>query len=329
MIKNFTIAVAALIAAASLNATTGFVRAEAQDLSGGYAGPTQPGSATDQRQTTVTQETPSRIQRNRRNRSERAPTPPDPAVIRSEVEALLISGELNCQVAEAKQLGVNAEQQKVYETSCASGPGYILVASAPVQSYDCIELAAQADQARARDPNADVGMLCSIEANLDVMSVLRAYAQEAGVSCNVDQASLIGKSTEGSNVYEIGCAGAQGAWIEKTATSWTKTECLQVRAQGATCRFTTPEEEASSFKERLVGSQAANCDVQQVRLMGQNANGRFYEAKCAGADGVIARLDAQNAVQQIYPCATAQQIGGGCTLTPAPVAAPATNEQKP
>ena len=57
--------------------------------------------------------------------------------------------------------------------------------------------------------------------------------------------------------------------------------------------------------------------------MGRNANGVFYEAKCDGADGVIARLNDQNAVQQIYPCATAQQIGGGCKLTPAPAAAPA------
>ena len=57
--------------------------------------------------------------------------------------------------------------------------------------------------------------------------------------------------------------------------------------------------------------------------MGQNANGMFYEAKCEGADGVIARLNAENAVQQIYPCATAQRIGGGCKLTTAPATAAA------
>ena len=32
-------------------------------------------------------------------------------------------------------------------------------------------------------------------------------------------------------------------------------------------------------------------------------------------------LGTENAVQQIYPCATAQRIGGGCKLTPAPAAA--------
>jgi hypothetical protein len=57
--------------------------------------------------------------------------------------------------------------------------------------------------------------------------------------------------------------------------------------------------------------------------MGSNPNGRFYEAKCgAEGEGYIARINNEGATQQIYPCATAQRIGGGCTLTPAPAAAP-------
>jgi hypothetical protein len=60
--------------------------------------------------------------------------------------------------------------------------------------------------------------------------------------------------------------------------------------------------------------------------MGQNANGRFYEAKCAAeGEGYIARINTEGVTQQIYPCATAQRIGGGCRFTPAP-AAPAPTE---
>ena len=47
-------------------------------------------------------------------------------------------------------------------------------------------------------------------------------------------------------------------------------------------------------------------------------------------DGFIARVK-DGSTQQVYPCATAQQVGGGCTLTPAPAApaaAPATTEQQ-
>ncbi len=60
--------------------------------------------------------------------------------------------------------------------------------------------------------------------------------------------------------------------------------------------------------------------------MGSNANGRFVEVKCAAeGEGYIARIK-DDATQQIYPCATAQRIGGGCTLTPAPAAAPASEQ---
>jgi hypothetical protein len=332
MSKTFSFLVAGAIAATTLHAapveaqSTMQRRAQAQDTQGRFAGPSQPGNPTDQRATSVTRETPSRLGRHRRVREEEQPAAADPARIQAEVAALITSTSLSCQVGETKQIGVNAEQQKVYETSCASGPGYILVAATPPLSYDCIELAAQAEQSRARDPNVDVGMQCSIEANLDVMRVVRGYAQEAGVACNIDEGALVGKSGAGNNVYEVGCADTQGLWIEKAGSAWTQTECLQVKAQGGSCRFTTPQEEAAAMKAWLAGSEAASCNVEQVRLMGQNANGRFYEAKCTGADGVIARLNAEHAVQQVYPCATAQQIGGGCTLTSASAAAPATTE---
>ena len=117
-------------------------------------------------------------------------------------------------------------------------------------------------------------------------------------------------------MYEVGCADAAGFWVKQLNDNWTKTPCIQVLAEGGACAFTTAAENAAQVKQLLAGSEAAGCDVTEARLMGQNANGMFYEAKCAGADGVIARVNAENVVQQIYPCATAQRIGGGCTLTP-------------
>ncbi|MNL38026.1 hypothetical protein D3C87_1602070 [compost metagenome] len=126
---------------------------------------------------------------------------------------------------------------------------------------------------------------------------------------------MIGATSDGAFVYEIGCAGADGYRIQRASTGWEKTECLQVLQQNATCSFTTPAEQAATVKSWLTGSEAAACDVQQVRLMGFNSNGRFYEATCAGADGVIVRFNTEMAVQQVYPCAIAEKIGGGCKLT--------------
>jgi hypothetical protein len=193
----------------------------------------------------------------------------------------------------------------------------------PPLATDCVVLANSAATVRASNPEADVGPQCAIPANLDTQRFLREYAEQAAVPCTVDEVRVVGKSNEDAIVYEVGCAAEQGYWIKKIAGAWNKTECVQVVAERAECRFTTPTEIAASVKTWLAGSDAAACDVTEARLMGQNTNGRFYEAKCAAGDGFIARTNAEHAVQQIYPCATAQQIGGGCTLTPAPAVAPA------
>lgn len=247
-----------------------------------------------------------------------------PEEIKAAAQAQAIAAGLTCQVTEASNPGVTAEQVKIYETACATGPGYILIASTPPQSFDCLELAGTAYTARLRDPAADVGQQCVLPANQNGLAVIGGWAREAGVSCTVDQAVAIGKSDENNIVYEVGCAGADGYWLEKVATGWKLQDCLQVASVGGTCRFTTAQEQADGFEPKLAGTEAAACDVSQVRLMGQNANGRFYEAKCAAdGEGYIARVNTEGATQQIYPCATAQRIGGGCTLTPAPEAAPA------
>jgi len=259
----------------------------------------------------------------RNQRQQRPPVAATPEEIKAAAQAQATAAGLTCQVTEATNPGVTAEQAKIYEAACAAGQGYILIASTPPQSFDCLELAGTAYTARLRDPAADVGQQCVLPANQNGLAVIGGWARDAGVACTVDEAVAIGKSAENNIVYEVGCAGADGYWLEKVASGWKLQDCLQVGSVGGTCRFTTAQEQADGFEPKLAGTDAAGCDVTQVRLMGQNANGRFYEAKCAAeGEGYIARVNAEGATQQIYPCATAQRIGGGCTLTPAPAATP-------
>ena len=317
--------------------------AHAQTASIEPSAPTAPGSATDPNPTTVTRDTSgSRMNRRtaedrrqeRMSRQQRGRQPAaaaTPEQILAEAQAQATAAGLTCQVTEAANPGVTAEQVKIYEAACATGPGYILIASTPPQSFDCLELAGTAYTARLRDPAADVGQQCVLPANQNGLAVIGGWAREAGATCTVDEAVAIGKSDANNIVYEVGCAGVDGYWLEKVATGWKLQDCLQIASVNGTCRFTTAQEQADGFEPKLAGTEASACDVSQVRLMGQNANGRFYEAKCvAEGEGYIARVSTEGATQQIYPCATAQRIGGGCTLTPAPAvqpeAAPAPTE---
>nr|WP_313417208.1 hypothetical protein [Brevundimonas diminuta] len=258
-----------------------------------------------------------------RQRQPRAPQPPSAEEVQAAAQGVLTATNTNCQITESKLLGQSANKESLYEVACATGPGYLLLTSTPPQATDCMVLASSAEQARARDPNADVGSQCSLPANDNAMAVFTAFAKEAGLSCTVDQGAIIGAKPGGAIVYEIGCAGVEGAQINKAASGWEVASCMELVSANASCRFTTPAEQVATLKGWLAGSEAAACDISQARYMGKNANGSFYEAACNGADGVIVRFDTAKAVQQVYPCATAQQIGGGCKLTTtAPAAAP-------
>lgn len=259
-----------------------------------------------------------------RNRPAPPPVAPTPEEIKAAAQALVVATGAACTVTEASQPGMNAEQQKIYEAACSEGPGLILIESTPPQNFNCLELAGTAYTARLRDPAADVGQQCLLPANQNGLAVIGGWARGAGVSCTVDEAVAIGKSDADNIVYEVGCAGSDGYWLERVGTGWDLKDCLLVSSTGGTCRFTTGQEQSDWFEPKLAGTEAAGCDVTQVRLMGSNANGRFYEAKCAAeGEGYIARINTEGVTQQIYPCATAQRIGGGCRFTPAPALPPA------
>lgn len=259
----------------------------------------------------------SRVNRNARGA---APATPEAAI--AAAQQIATAAGVSCQVTEANHLGVAARRAQSYEAACATGPGYILIGSTPPQAIDCVLLAGQADMDRARDPAAAVGSQCVIPQNTDVARVVAAYAAEAGIACTVDQGASIGRSSDDNLVYEVGCNGAEGYWIEKEPTGWTQTPCSIIVTKNQSCQFTTAAERAATLGTRLAG--AADCAVTDSRYMGANANGSFYEAKCGAGNGFIVRLDTAYAVQQVYPCEVAHRIGGGCTLTivpPAPAAA--------
>lgn len=264
---------------------------------------------------------------NRRNRNSQPDLTPEQIV--AAAQAMATTAGVTCQVSEALLRGQTPDGATTYEAACATGPGYILIGSTPPQAVDCVLLSGQADIERSRDPAADVGTQCQIAQNLDTVRVISVYAAEAGLTCTVDQAASIGKSREDNLIYEAGCNGADGAWLERLPTGWKVTECVQVVSQNGTCRFSTAEEQAATLKARFASNpEAAACDVTQARYMGANANGSFFEAKCAAGNGIIARFNTAFAVQQVYPCETAQRIGGGCTMTVVPPAPEAPAAQQ-
>lgn len=260
--------------------------------------------------------------RTRRDRTPRPAPEPTPEENRVAAQALLTGAGIGCQVTEAARLGVTAQQALTFEAVCASGPGYLAVASTPTTTFNCLELAGTAMVLRERDPAAPVGQQCTLPVNQNTVPIIGGFAREAGIDCTVDQASAFGKTDAGSLIYEIGCAEQDGYWIQKAEAGWEVTPCFQLILQGKTCRFSTAEESKGAWTTVLAGTDAAPCDVQQARHVGRDAQGlTVYEVKCAVGDGFFARVDASRKAQRVNACAVSAHVGGGCTMSPA---APAT-----
>lgn len=259
--------------------------------------------------------TAGRLNRRERQRQPAAPAAPTPEENIAAAQTFLTSKGVNCQVTEANFRGETATGDKLYEAVCANDFGYLaLISETAPMTLDCMEISESQKRSLAADPAAQVGPKCELPANDNFMTVLAQYAVQAQIPCTVDEANIIGKRG-GSNVYEIGCNGTDGYQISKTAQGWSTNSCFELVSANATCNFTTKAEQVATLKSWFAGSDAAACNITDVRYMGGNANGAFYEAACGGSDGLIARLDAAKAVQQVYPCAEAAQIGGGCKLT--------------
>ncbi|WP_420470765.1 hypothetical protein [Brevundimonas sp. FT23042] len=243
--------VVAMGLACGLLAGTG--AASAQDLNARYSDYSAPGTATDRVGVTVTRDNTSgsrlprqleeeRRQADRRRRAERggalAPSGVSSAEVLAAARTVATDAGIDCQMTEASNPGVVTGETPVYEAVCANGPGYVLIASSPPQSYDCFDLAGTAATARMSNPRANVGLQCEMPANQNSLEVIGGWARQAGVTCQVSNAVAVGKSVDDNSIYEIGCSDQEGFWLERSNNNWLVQRCSQVAAAGDRCRFT-------------------------------------------------------------------------------------------
>lgn len=249
--------------------------------------------------------------RRTRDRRGRAPSAEE---INQRAHTALASAGVTCDVSAANLVGVTGENNDLIEVACNSGVGYLVENARPARTFDCLTLASQADRLRAEGQPVPENSTCTLPGNQNGLAVMAAYATEAGVPCQIDAGKIAGRTQDGNTVYEVGCPGADGYHIERQASGWKRTDCLEVMGTGLQCDFSTPEEQATGIQPLLAGTAIDDCSAQAVRLLASNADGRYVEIKCAAGDGYVAIVK-DNAVAQVVPCRAAARVGGGCTLT--------------
>lgn len=258
-----------------------------------------------------------RQEREQQRQRGRQPAPPTAEEIQAAASGVAAVAVPTCQVTESSLLGMREGGAKLYEVACATGPGYIIeaVEGAPTAA-DCVLQSSLAWQLRQENPEADVGLQCALPGNQNRVQVISGYAQEAGVSCNADEAIAWNV-----RVYELGCAGTDGYRLQKDeGGAWTAMPCWRYALiSTGTCQLTTAEESRTEWPKLVANTEIAACNIEDVSWMGDNPQrGAFYELKCSTGEGVIVRFH-EGATQQVYSCVDAMQIfSKACELTAVP-----------
>lgn len=226
----------------------------------------------------------------------------------------LAEARVSCTVAASAEIGEIEGGKYLYEAACSEGPGYLVTTSEPPAVYDCLQLASSLELNPLEE--GQTATECTLPANKNRATLIAPLARAASVSCTVDNAIHLGLASDGKNRYEIGCAGADGYWIDvDSAGAVSKISCLTVTASSAECRYTTAAEQTATLRQRFSGPNAPDCTVEQGRGAGATATSEFFEVKCAGGAGYMFRANLEGEFQQAYTCEQAVSIAGGCKLT--------------
>lgn len=211
---------------------------------------------------------------------------------------------VDCEITAADQRGRGEAGERLYEIACRDAPGWMIISGSEPRAYGCLMLAEQ----------PRLGSLgCRLRANRNPRLHYARMAADAGLPCQVNDGAFIGRSAGGAPLYEIGCRNAAGAWLEQSRTGWVVTDCLDVRARGDNCRFTTPAEEALTLSRWLSGSPAGDCQPTRVRSMGRNAAGDHYvQLSCTRGEDRVVSLDADRRVISAMACTEAVHLSRPC-----------------
>ena len=256
---------------------------------------------------------------NAAEKAEAAKLPPITAKQRdqgkAEAPAAIQAAKLNCTMADAYyvQGGVDPKTKvktSVYEVACQEGPGFIIQQSGDMtQGFDCLAIGAA-----AKDKNS---LTCRLEGNADPKQGVAKLVAATGQTCTAPTAARPMGGTSAGEVYtEVACSGDLG-YVVMTAPGKAPiaSECVAMLGGGNTACQLTPPERTLANMSALAAKSGMPCTVSNARVVGTAAGSTSYEVACGSTPGYMIEASANRDFKSVIPCAKAQSLGGGCSLT--------------
>lgn len=235
--------------------------------------------------------------------------------------AMIQASALPCTLSDARFIGQGKTKDgdkevvsKFVEVACSEGTGFVFAAKEgqTPDVYDCLATASK--DASGKDNT----LKCALPANANPNAGVQAGITKAGNPCQVADAKYIGQN-KSSAFYEAKCASGSGVVVlqalPRTTAAPEVLSCLAWEGMGKACELTTHDANLAPAKA-LATKANASCQVKDTRYVLTSKNGDdYYEFACADNSGFMVQANNKGEFVKTIPCAQADYVAGGCTLT--------------
>jgi len=242
----------------------------------------------------------------------------------ADAPALITSGNIECQLADARKLGDSVDpktkvKSSLYELACTGAEGVVVESTAdqPPLVFTCLESGAPRPDGK---PNPTA---CILPGNADPKAGLVPLIAKSGVTCTPDKVRALGHSTT-TSVFELVCHESVGGYILETSAPPRTDKPVMMNpcigfAETANVKCTLTDRATQlSVVDKMVTDSGQSCAVKPDgrAFLGVSQSGKmYYEVACNNGKGYILEQAATGGGVRAIPCLDAETIAGGCKMT--------------
>jgi len=218
-----------------------------------------------------------------------------------------------CTPADARGIG-QTKTNTLLEVACQEGPGYILVAGAPMDLSKDVE----AQNCLAYD-DTQGNVKCILRDKASRLAVLDQYVTAAKNGCVIKERRFVGTTKDGSNYFETSCEDGKGYiyHVNPAGQLAMNIDCAKAQSLLGGCTLTDARQaatEQAGLYTRLAGSAGSTCQVETYAVFPAKGDTEVVELLCKDGKGAIGMFPGSGK-GQVVDCGHAPLAGYRCSLS--------------
>jgi hypothetical protein len=239
--------------------------------------------------------------------------------------AIVAKYEPGCQLSNARALGQTGDRSAtVFEVACASGAGYVVNTSFP------LDIAKPATFNSCLGYAANSPEHCTLTDQAGQDAYFASLVSKIGKPCTATGHRFVGSTASGTTYFEVACSDGKGYMFELKGDGsvGSAIDCAVADNIGGGCTLTNARQaqtEQADLYTRLAKAGGFDCTVNKYAPFDVNVPGHeVVELACSNRpDGAVAIFPADTTQKAVfYDCARSELVSYRCSFTPAAAAYP-------